>query len=749
MSKISIDHPGHVDQLGRTAFARHVLDLIARTDLSHSGVVIGLEGKWGSGKTRVLNSFPALLEEYTVQTRPCLINFNPWMVSGTHGLVEALLLQMSAGLASSVGAPKGLWQRLKARAGAKEGVNKGAAIASSLIEYASILGTVKHFAAGANLLLPGAGLVLGAIGEAAESAASATSPLTGKLRKLSKHPAPLSLTQRKARLDALLRDFGPNLIVVIDDLDRLPPDELASMVQATKAVADFPNVAYVLAYDPDVAASALKEGLKVADGRLYLEKIVQLPVPMPEIPARRIMTFGMSRLQEAVDTKGLDAGEVGDLSEVWPLAAALMETPRDIERLRTRLLVSSPILRNVVNLADVVLLEAIALKAPGVISWVPSKRGTLLISGGERYDSFLYQRGTTGATPDKWVRQVEPAEGEAAPGWESVAPQRQEILTPLRSAMAFLFTSERNWDHSRERKSPRRAQQFRFWYRWRCYHDHHDTWDVSEVAAYLRRPSALIKAGIHAKATEFHDICQLIWSTGRDNIQSANSLEFVEFIRLAAMALGRAELDGGQTLGIPIWALVLALSADAPESREQALSTVVETCPLWLSGRLLQRLHRQIKQHAETGTPAASEIVYIDEAQQRRHSMRWRDLARGALIDGTQANGTRADLSPYYLLLWMLFLDEPHDAVRDLAERLLLGGACPIDTFFGDFCQGDESHVQLNDVPWHCLPPVEQLINLAEQSPEFGAAHGYLLRLFRARLDEKNGANQAEPAPSK
>lgn len=744
MPKISVDHPGHVDQLGRTAFARHLLAVIEKVDLSYSGVVIGLEGTWGSGKTRVLNSIPDLLEEQSAIQRPCLVRFNPWMVSGTNGLVEALLLQMSAGLATSLPPSKVIWRRVADRFAGGTGASKGAAIASSLIEYAGVLGAVKHFAAGADFLLPGAGLVVAAIGNAADSAEAAASQLKGPLKKLAKRPAPLSIPQAKARVDALLRDFGRPLIVVVDDLDRLPPMELASMVQAIKAVADFPNVAYVLAYDPVVAAHGLEEGLKVEDGSHFLEKVVQVRLPLPEIPARRIMTFGMARLQQAIDdTSQLDPLEQEDLSNAWLLAAALMETPRDIERLRTRLLVTVPVLRGAVNLADVVLLEAIELKAAAVLNFVQSHPGALLVAGADRYDEFLHRRGTV--VGDSRERQAAPADRNAPPEWEASAANVPQLLTPLRNAMAFVFKSE-SWDRSRNATSPHRAQDFRFWYRWRCYHDHHDTWDVKEVAAFIRDPRSLLKAGIHARPAEFQDVCQLIWSLGRRNFREADSQQFVEFVREASAALGREQVDGAQTLGVPLRALEIALATDKIERREKALVELVETCPLWLSGRLLLRLRGQIRKHAETGVPAADELVYVDDAQQERHSSRWRDLARSSLTVSGQSAFTHDDLSPYYVLLWMLFLDETQDSVRALADRMLLGEATDIETFFGDFCQGEEGHVQLNEVPWDCLPAATQLIEMGKRSAAFSTNHGYLLRLFIARSEQEIGAKLAATA---
>jgi hypothetical protein len=312
----------------------------------------------------------------------------------------------------------------------------------------------------------------------------------------------------------------------------------------------------------------------------------------------------------------------------------------------------------------------------------------------------------------------------------------------LRNAVAFVFKTE-SWDRSRNSNSPRRAQNFRFWYRWRCYHDHHDTWDVEEVASFVREPQAILEAGVHTRPAEFHDVCQLIWSQGRTSFREADSRQFVAFLREAGKALGREQVDGNQTLGVPIRALELALATDKVECREQALNDLVETCPLWLSGRALLRLHDELRKHAETGAPPAEMLVYTDEAQQERHSRRWRDKARKALADKNPFDRTCDELSPYYVLLWMFWLDEDPDSIRAMADAMLLDGSSDIENFFGDFCQGDEGHTQLTEIPWACLPPATQLVELAEQSKDFGTNHGYLLRLFRAKIEQDQKTDAA------
>jgi predicted KAP-like P-loop ATPase len=70
------------------------------------------------------------------------------------------------------------------------------------------------------------------------------------------------------------------IVVVIDDIDRLPPEEVRTIFQVVKAIGDFERVGYLLAYDPEPVAKALSFN-NTYDGRLYIEKIIQSSYSLP------------------------------------------------------------------------------------------------------------------------------------------------------------------------------------------------------------------------------------------------------------------------------------------------------------------------------------------------------------------------------------------------------------------------------------------------------------------------------------
>ena len=72
------------DRLGRAPLAESLARQIQRADASE-GLVVGVLGPWGSGKT----SFVNLVRHYLTSARVPVRDFNPWLFSGTENLVQA------------------------------------------------------------------------------------------------------------------------------------------------------------------------------------------------------------------------------------------------------------------------------------------------------------------------------------------------------------------------------------------------------------------------------------------------------------------------------------------------------------------------------------------------------------------------------------------------------------------------------------------------------------------------------------
>src|SRR5690606_39707911 len=61
-----------------------------------------------------------------------------------------------------------------------------------------------------------------------------------------------SLEKEKAQIQEELRKLERKIVVFVDDLDRLEPNEVVEVLRLVRAVVDFPNVIYVLCYSRDI-----------------------------------------------------------------------------------------------------------------------------------------------------------------------------------------------------------------------------------------------------------------------------------------------------------------------------------------------------------------------------------------------------------------------------------------------------------------------------------------------------------------
>jgi predicted KAP-like P-loop ATPase len=169
-----------------------------------------------------------------------VVRFDPWLISGRNDLISEFIAELIAELRK---APNGK-QRFKKTI-------------TKLVSYGNTLTPLAE-------LLPYGGVVKDALKIAKDHLD----------RDKSLHD------QRRDLIDALSEITAP-IIVLIDELDRVEDEKIRVVAQLVRAIADFPGISYVLAYDVERVIRALAGSEKLERGRAYLEKIVQLQVPCP------------------------------------------------------------------------------------------------------------------------------------------------------------------------------------------------------------------------------------------------------------------------------------------------------------------------------------------------------------------------------------------------------------------------------------------------------------------------------------
>lgn len=327
-AELSSDRPSTdpaQDLFGHAPFAKTLARAI-RSQRGSDGIVLALYGPWGSGKSTVLAYVEHELEHGPEADRPVVVSFNPWWFSGQENLAKAFLGQLQAVLPAKY-----------------KGFEK---VGNLIAEFSGALGGV------ADLVGKSHGIPL--IGKLLESGA----------KRLATKPK--DVPALKKALSGLLLQEKKRVLVVIDDIDRLAPDEVRQLFTVIKALADFPYVTYLLAFDREVAATAISEQTGLPGDR-YLEKIIQVPFELPRVDKTTLRQALFTKLDAVMAGTPDGRFDGGHWTNVFHSGLdPLFTVPRDIVRLTNALSVTYPSVVGEVNPVDFIAIECLRVFLPAV-----------------------------------------------------------------------------------------------------------------------------------------------------------------------------------------------------------------------------------------------------------------------------------------------------------------------------------------------------------------------------------------------
>ena len=180
-----------------------------------------------------------------------------------------------------------------------------------------------------------------------------------------------SLSDLNRDLHHKLENLERPIVVFIDDIDRLEPDEAVEVLRLVRAVADFPKVVYLLAYDTKALASNIKLAIGVPDGAAYLEKIVQVSfrVPMPIVFDLR--NWLKKEIYRIFPTSNMSANAEARLSlSVYIWCDEYISTPRDVVRVLNAIKLYVVPQANDIDLGDAVFLQIVRIQNPELYAWI-------------------------------------------------------------------------------------------------------------------------------------------------------------------------------------------------------------------------------------------------------------------------------------------------------------------------------------------------------------------------------------------
>ena len=268
-------------------------------------------------------------EESETRRALTVIDFNPWMFSGSDQLVDFFFTQIGA--------------ELKVKNESRLGK-----IADWLGQYAGVLKPAAQF-----FSLPGASAV-------GEGIAAGISGLAGTTS------ADRSVQKVKDDITEALSKLEKPIVVVIDDIDRLTKIEIREIFKLVRLTASFPNIIYLLAFDRERVEQALSEdGIS---GRAYLEKIVLLSFDVPQAqwkPFQSRISAELDHILALITNTTFDKDRWDYL--IYPkVIMPLLSTIRDVKRyfISTKQTIKN--LGDQIDLVDLFAMEALRIFHPEI-----------------------------------------------------------------------------------------------------------------------------------------------------------------------------------------------------------------------------------------------------------------------------------------------------------------------------------------------------------------------------------------------
>ena len=376
------------DVLDRRGFSEALADAI-RAWSGQESLVLALYGAWGNGKSSIKNMVLDCL--HSDSPKVLTVDFNPWQLANRPTLSEAFFDELGVALGRGDLGSNRLRKSVLARyrrwahrlQGGRDLIQ---AIRSFFGTVLVILGVATLGAAWLHsriitIILGSLVLIAGLL-----ALVSKFMDATVKLWEAGTEIGTKSISEAKTEIAGDLRKLRAPILVVLDDLDRLTPQEILEVFQLIKANADFPNLIYLVLCERAIVESNIVKALNVP-GRDYLEKIVQVAFDVPMIDAARVHRVLFQRLDSLLSAEAVSPrfsqkrwGNVF-FSGLRPYFETLRDVNRFISTLAFQFSSFSADGAFEVNPIDLITLEVIRLYEPEVYRAIQSSKDLLTATG--------------------------------------------------------------------------------------------------------------------------------------------------------------------------------------------------------------------------------------------------------------------------------------------------------------------------------------------------------------------------------
>jgi predicted KAP-like P-loop ATPase len=320
------------DRYGVTGFAESIAKSVIRVN-KPVGTTLALNGPWGSGKSSVVNLIRAALAK-AGHDKLVVSDFKCWWYRGEEALALAFLQSLHGTLRTSLGDKvKDLIPSMTQR----------------LLQAGPTIGAAVTLASGMPL-----------------------APLFTGVTKFASTFFPSGDTLEKTfhKLSEILAKEDRRFLIVIDDIDRLSPDEAIAIFRLVKSVGRLPNVMYLLVFDRELAEKAVQDRFP-SEGPHFLEKIIQAGFELPNPLQADLNGAVLTAIQ---DTCGNPDEEqiVRIMNLFYDVVAPYITTPRHVARYQNAISVTWPAIAGEVSVADFIALETLRLYEPALFQAIRS-----------------------------------------------------------------------------------------------------------------------------------------------------------------------------------------------------------------------------------------------------------------------------------------------------------------------------------------------------------------------------------------
>lgn len=292
-----IDNASDIDVLFYEPYADVISEMAMNKD--YKPLTIGVFGVWGAGKSTLLKLIEQKIKAVDSKEKKTICaNINAWSFEGYEdakvAVMESLLQELEAKAPDII---KGKIKKLLKKVDFFKLTTKVVGVAAPIVASVAAgnpLPMIISFTGDAE-----------EIGQGIKNASKAVQTLHDDYMKTDSESTSESTivnnvrTFRKEFETALDDKDLDNVIVLIDDLDRCQPERIIETLEAIKLFLSVNKTTFIIAADENVIQYAIRKKYPPVNNtgvnldREYIEKIIQLPIYIPELSSRDIENYFM------------------------------------------------------------------------------------------------------------------------------------------------------------------------------------------------------------------------------------------------------------------------------------------------------------------------------------------------------------------------------------------------------------------------------------------------------------------------